>query len=83
MFEIKGETNAKLLTSRYGNIRENRVAEILGQSERQLAASSGRPVVWVFAEEEAAQIVRRLFDTVRRGREFITVVHIPWTTSKR
>jgi hypothetical protein len=55
------------------------VDEKLRQSARQIAASGGRPIVWVFAEKEAAQIVCKLFDTTGKGREFITVVYIPWT----
>ena len=79
MFEIKGETNAKLLTSRYGDLKTSTTDKILNQSARQIAASGGRPIVWVFAEKEAAQVVRDLFDKVGQGRQFITVVHIPWT----
>jgi len=79
MFEIKGETNAKLLTSRYDGLTVSATGKILKQSERQIAASGGRPIVWVFAEKEAAQFVLDLFDKVGRGRQFITVVHIPWT----
>jgi hypothetical protein len=79
MFEIKGETNAKLLTSRYDALTTSTADKILEQSARQIAASGGRPVVWVFAEKEAALKVRELFDTTKNGRQFITVVHIPWT----
>jgi NADPH-dependent ferric siderophore reductase len=71
------------LSGRYDVLTTNAVDEILAQSERQIQASGGRPIVWVFAEKEAAEIVRKLFDTVRGGRENITVVHIPWTTRKR
>jgi hypothetical protein len=81
MFEIKGETYTKLLTESFS--KNNIKDDILSQSACQLEASGGRPIVWVFAEKEAAQIVQRLFDTVGKGREFITVVHIPWTTRKR
>ena len=35
-------------------------------------------MVWVFAEEEAAEEARRLIDTVGEGRQYIIVVHIPW-----
>ncbi len=77
MFEIKGETYAKLLTEHFSE--ENTEDEILKQSARQIAASGGRPIVWVFAEKEAAQIVRKLLDTTGKGRECITVVYIPWT----
>jgi hypothetical protein len=80
MFEIKGLTYAKLLTESFSE--KNTQDDILSQSERQINASGGRPIVWVFAEKEAAQIVRDLFDGKREGRQFITVVHIPWTRTK-
>jgi hypothetical protein len=83
MFEIKALTFAERLSGRYDILTTNAVDEILAQSERQIQASGGRPIVWVFAEKEAAEIVRKLFDTVGGGRGNITVVHIPWTTRKR
>jgi hypothetical protein len=76
MVEIKGETYSHLLTLPFAKGVED---EMLAQSARQIEASGGRPIVWVFAEEEAAKIVRDLFDRVGGGRENITVVHIPWT----
>jgi hypothetical protein len=48
------------------------------QSARQIEASGGRPIVWVFAEKEAAPAVQKLFDDADHGREKITVMHIPW-----
>jgi hypothetical protein len=78
VFEIKGENNAKMLSSRYDPIRENAVDKILKQSADQIEASGGRAMVWVFAEEEAAEEARRLIDTVGEGRQYIIVVHIPW-----
>jgi hypothetical protein len=75
MVEIKGETIAHLLSRPFG---ANVEGDMLAQSARQLEASSGRPIVWVFAEKEAAQRARALFDATDNGRENITVVHIPW-----
>jgi hypothetical protein len=83
MFEIKGETYAKLLSSPYDPVRIGTASDILKQSANQLEASGGRPIVWVFAEEEAAVRVRKLFNDTGGGRESITVVYIPWTTRKR
>ena len=34
----------------------------LSQARRQIDASGGRPVVWVFAERDAADFARKLFD---------------------
>ena len=81
MFEIKGETNAKVLTSGYDVIETSAKDKILKQSASQLTESGGRPIVLVFAEEEAAREVRDLFDAIDQGRETITVVHIPWVKS--
>jgi hypothetical protein len=82
MFEIKGETNAKLLTSNYDALTESSKRKILNQSARQLEASGGRPIVWVFAEEVAALKARELFVAADEGRENIVIVHIPWTRKK-
>jgi hypothetical protein len=40
-------------------------------------------VVWVFAEEKAAEAALRLFDANDDGRENIVIVHIPWVRNKR
>jgi NADPH-dependent ferric siderophore reductase len=52
------------------------------QATRQVAASGGRPVVWIFAEQEAALFARELFDKTK-GLEGITVGYIPWIRSGR
>jgi hypothetical protein len=78
VFEIKGETYSHLLSMSFGKNIED---DMLEQSASQLAASGGRPVVWVFAEAEAAEKVRKLFDTKDEGRETITVLYIPWVRS--
>jgi hypothetical protein len=79
MFEIKGETYSHLLSQSFGEKIEG---EMLEQSASQVAASGGRPIVWVFAEEEAAQKMEKLFATKDNGREKITVLYIPWVRSK-
>ena len=77
LFEIKAEQYAKLL--KVPQIEESIADDFLEQSGRQIAASGGRPTVWIFAEEEAALFTRRLFDRAKGGRERITVVYVPWT----
>lgn len=77
LFEIKGEGLAKLT---------NDLPDVMGdkfiyQATRQLAASGGRPVVWIFAEQEAALFARELFDD--EGLWRITVGYIPWIRSGR
>jgi hypothetical protein len=76
LFEFKGEQYAWLLTveSIVGSITD----KFLAQSASQIAASGGRPIVWIFAEEEAALFTRDLFDEARQGRERITVGYVPW-----
>src|SRR5205823_6295664 len=61
MAEIKGFTFAERLTSGYDKIKKNAEDQIMKQAARQVQASGGRPIIWIFAEEEAAQIVRKLF----------------------
>jgi NADPH-dependent ferric siderophore reductase len=79
MFEIKGETYTHLLSSGYSKMARNTEDQMLDQSARQIAASGGRPIIWVFAEKEAAEIMRGRFNTADQGREFITVMYVPWT----
>jgi hypothetical protein len=76
MFEYKGY---------YGDLltfTSNAVRQLLKQSARQIAASGGRPIVWIFAEEATALSVDGLFRDVG-GREKIIIVHVPWTTGGR
>jgi hypothetical protein len=80
LFEIKGEQYTKFLNSSWAG--PGVVAKMLRQSLRQVQASGGRPVIWIVAEEGAAILIRQLFDTARDGRQFITVVHVPWTERK-
>jgi NADPH-dependent ferric siderophore reductase len=81
LFEIKALTYAERLSGRYKSLKDSAVEEILAQSKRQIEASGGRPIVWVFAEKEAAEMVRDLFNTAEDGRQYITVVYIFWTKS--
>jgi hypothetical protein len=78
LFEIKGEGLAKLTNDLPGAIGD----KFVDQASRQLAASGGRPVIWIFAERDAALFTRTLFDlTPGLGR--ITVGYVPWTRSNR
>ena len=77
LFEIKGEGVAKLTSGLPGIMAER----FIDQATRQMQASGGRPIVWVFAEEGAALFARKLFDD--EGLEGITVAHIPWTWNGR
>jgi hypothetical protein len=77
LFEFKGEQYAWLLT--IPAIEKSIAERFLDQSADQLAGSGGRPIVWIFAEEEAALFARSLFNRTDQGRERITVGYIPWT----
>jgi hypothetical protein len=78
LFEIKGEGLAKLTNDLPGAIGD----KFVDQASRQLAASGGRPVIWIFAERDAALFTRTLFD-LTPGLERITVGYVPWTRSNR
>jgi hypothetical protein len=78
LFEFKGESYAKLLKSPI--TRRSVEDRFLEQSASQISASGGRPVVWIFAEKEAAEATYKLFEVRNEGRRYITIVHVPWTT---
>jgi hypothetical protein len=77
LFEIKAEGVAKL-TNDLPDVMAGRFTD---QAGRQLAASGGGPVVWIFAEEKAALFARDLFDKL--GLKGITVAYVPWVRSGR
>jgi hypothetical protein len=74
LFEFKGDYGGLLMFD--SNARES----FLDQSLRQIAASGARPVVWIFANRQDAERTRKLFEDTGEGREYITIVHVPWTT---
>jgi NADPH-dependent ferric siderophore reductase len=76
LFDFKGLSYARLTN----DLSERMAYEFIEQATRQLAASGGRPVVWIFAEEEAALFVRKLFNA-KAGFERITIGYIPWPGS--
>jgi hypothetical protein len=59
LFEIKGEQYGSLLQMRQA--KESITKEWLAQAYRQVEASEGRPIVWIFAEPEAAKYAQALF----------------------
>jgi hypothetical protein len=52
--------------------------KFLAQAKRQVAASEGRPIVWIFGEEETAVLARQLFRDADEGRERIIILHREW-----
>ena len=75
LFEFKWE-HAGVLDFSQG--KKSVVDGFLEQSLRQVEASGGRPVVWVFAEAETAKIAEKLFKDAGEGRERIILVHAEW-----
>jgi hypothetical protein len=74
LFEYKSDYGNLLMFPSYA------VEDFLDQSARQIAASGGRPVVWIFADKEDALRTQKLFEETKEGRQYITIVHVPWTT---
>jgi len=61
VFEFKGTGIAKHLGNREKYPDKNFIEKAIDQAERQVRASQGRPIVWVFAERDAAVYFERLF----------------------
>ena len=55
----------------------------LKQSQEQLAASEGRPIVWFMSERIPAMFAQTIFDAEDQGRERIRVVYAPWKPGQR
>ena len=68
MFEIKGETNAKVLTSGYDVIETSAKDKILETICKSAHSERWATHRFIFAEEEAAREVRDLFDAIDQGR---------------
>jgi hypothetical protein len=73
LMEYKGLGYAELLRFSKGKITK----DWLDQATRQVQASGGRPVVWCFAEEEALEFARSLFQTNPLLRN-IQLEYRPW-----
>jgi hypothetical protein len=57
--------------------------DMLKQSERQLNASVGQKLTWVFAERGAADATKALFQRADNGREKIDIEVWPWPVRKK
>jgi hypothetical protein len=75
LFEIKGEEYAALL--QIPQAEDSIRKQFSDQALRQVQASGGRPIVWIFAEPEAADFARELFNS-NKDLERISVVPMPW-----
>jgi hypothetical protein len=75
LFDYKGEGYAALLQN---SVTEDSIEEkFLDQALRQVQASDGRPIIWIFAEPEAAAYAWKLFQNDDRLKR-IYVVSVPW-----
>ena len=52
-------------------------SKFTGQATRQVEASDGRPIVWIFAEQEAEMYAEGLFQSDDRLKR-IYIVWVPW-----
>jgi hypothetical protein len=53
------------------------VDQLMDRALRQISAAGSRPIRWYFAEEQAADYVRRLLKAYDEGREAIDVQYRP------
>lgn len=75
LLDYKGERYATLLQN---PIVESSIKEdFLDKAIRQVQASDGRPLIWIFAEPEAAVYAWKLFRSNDRLKG-IYVVSVPW-----
>jgi hypothetical protein len=79
MVEAKGPGCAKLLTYQWG--KDSLAEQWLDQSARQLDAAGSRQLRWYFAEPEAAEFARKLFEEAKDGRGRIEIVVLPYPGS--
>ena len=81
MIEAKGTGYAEQLMKPSRYPKQGILDDWLGQAKRQTSAAEaqGRPVVWFFAEEAAAEAAEALFE--RKGLH-ITVIYMPMSGGK-
>jgi hypothetical protein len=61
LFDAKGTTYDWLLTNKSKALRNGTLTDLFEAADRQIAASEGRPIFWVFAEEGAAKVAKEAF----------------------
>ena len=76
--EAKGVNYAGKLTGKTGKFMKDRfIEDIAKQAMRQVEAARSREIEWHFAEKEAADAAREIFEHIR-GLEKIKVVYDYW-----
>lgn len=85
LFEFKG--NYRFYTATGGTIKRKDGSSIstdwLSQSARQLQASEGKPITWLFSNPTDAEFARRLFAEAGEGRETIDIEVLPWERMRK
>lgn len=61
LFEYKGTTYAEMIHKGNESLADGVLGKLHGQAIRQIEASEGRPIVWIFAEKAAADEVSKRF----------------------
>jgi hypothetical protein len=61
LFDAKGTMYDWLLTNKSEKLRNDVLADLFETANRQINASEGRPIFWVFAEERAAEVAEKAF----------------------
>jgi hypothetical protein len=62
---------------------ENVTEEFLDESERQVQAAQGRPIIWFFSEARTAAFAEQLFAEHGHGREKILIVVVSYRGTVR
>lgn len=85
LFKFKG--NYRFYTATGGTIKRKDGSSIstdwLSQSARQLQASEGKPITWLFSNPTDAEFARRLFAEAGEGRETIDIEVLPWERMRK
>ncbi|OJT25585.1 hypothetical protein BO221_06850 [Archangium sp. Cb G35] len=68
LLEVKGPGYKALLEKMYGKRWFEGLNEMLEQAKRQLKAAGSTPIQWHFAEQEVADLMRKLFKANRLDR---------------
>ncbi|WP_161607307.1 hypothetical protein [Methyloferula stellata] len=76
MIEAKGPGYGRMLGSQY--FRDKFTDRWTRQASRQIAASGGRPLEWYFADREASEFARELFD----GNKNLTRIKVIYEPAK-
>ena len=83
LVDYKGPNYLEKLESQYKGFRDGFIKKLTDEAERQIDASEGRTIIWVFAEPAAAAKVTEIFKDDPRIRARILIGSYPWATRVR